>query len=223
MLSEAYREYENGSQLGSFDDYRQACKKHWVTYREYAYQYEFYKKSEVERNEYVSRLRMASFYWKYTPASVKYVFREKRRFLRKFNGYIHRKWLYVPEASFEEFEQLLCSHDCIVKPCDGKLGQGISKVYKDGDHTNDRLLYETCVKDRMLLEQCIEDCDELKALHPESLNTIRVVTISNREKSMVFSGVLSTGTGNNIVDNSHAGGVSAQIDVECCRKRWCRY
>ena len=155
MLSEAYREYENGSQLGSFDDYRQACKKHWVTYREYAYQYEFYKKSEVERNEYVSRLRMASFYWKYTPASVKYVFREKRRFLRKFNGYIHRKWLYVPEASFEEFEQLLCSHDCIVKPCDGKLGQGISKVYKDGDHTNDRLLYETCVKDRMLLEQCI--------------------------------------------------------------------
>ena len=65
----------------------------------------------------------------------------------------------------------------------------------------------------MLVEQCIEECDELKAFHPQSLNTLRVVTIANREKACVFSGVFRTGVGKSVVDNSHQGGVSAQINV----------
>ncbi len=214
MLAEAKQQFENGASIGTLDDYKQALERHWVSYNEYAYQYEFPEKSESERDEYVSRLRMAYFYWRNAPSAAKSVFRNKTKFLASFKKYVHRKWLYVPDASFEEFEQMVTQYDCIVKPCDGKLGRGIFKVYKDDDHRDDRKLYDDCVKNRALLEQCIESCDELKALHPQSLNTIRIVTVSNKEKACVFSGVLRTGVGDSVVDNSHAGGVSAQINVK---------
>lgn len=212
-LAEAKKQFETGPSLGTFDDYRQALEKHWVSYSEYANQYEFYKKSEEEREEYISRLKMAYFYWRYTPGTAKSVFRNKTKFLKTFDKYIHRKWLYAPESTFEDFEQMVSNYDCIVKPCDGKLGKGIFKTYKNENHDGDRELFETCVKNRTLVEQCIEACDELKAFHPQSLNTIRVVTISNQEKACVFSGVFRTGVGGSVVDNSHQGGVSAQINV----------
>ena len=214
LLTEARKEFEKGSALGTFEDYKQALEKHWVSYSEYAYQYEFYNKDEAERDEYVSRLKMSYFYLRYGPGVLRPLFRNKATFLKKFDKYIHRKWLYAPEASFEQFEQLLSDFDCIIKPCEGSRGKGVFKVYKDSNHKDDKELYESCVKDGMMVEQCIESCEELKALHPQSLNTIRVVTVSNKEKACVFSGVLRTGVGNSVIDNSHAGGVSAQINIK---------
>lgn len=213
LLAEARKEFEKESSIGTFDDYKQALKNHWVTYSEYAYQYEFYNKTEAERDEYVSRLKMAYFYLRYGPGVLRPLFRDKTKFLKSFNKYIHRQWLYVPETTYDEFERLVTGFDCIVKPLDGSRGKGVFKIYKDSDHTHDRRLYESFVKDKILVEQCIESCDELKALHPQSLNTIRVVTFSNKEKACVFSGVLRTGVGKSVIDNSHAGGVSAQINI----------
>lgn len=213
-LSVAEKEFSKGNAIGSLDDYKHALDKHWVTYNEYAYQYEFYNKTEEEREEYISSAKMTYFYRRYIPGKVKAISRNKHRFLTKYSKYIHRNWIYTPEASYEEFAQLVSKYDCIIKPCDGARGKGIFKVYKNGDHTDDKKLYDSCVKDRMLVEQCIESCEELKALHPQSLNTIRVVTIANKEKACVFSGVLRAGVGGSIVDNSHNGGVSVQINVE---------
>ena len=214
FLREAKKEFGKEAAKGDLEDYKQALDKHWVTYNEYAYQYEFYNKTEEEREEFVSRAKMGYFYRRYSPANARALFRNKNRFLTYFSLFVHRRWIYAPNASYEEFSQLVSNYDCIIKPCDGAFGRGISKVYKDGNHTEDRKLYDSCVKDRMLVEQCIESCEELKALHPQSLNTIRVVTIANKEKAFVFSGVLRTGVGGSVVDNSHAGGVSVQIDVE---------
>ena len=214
LLAEAKEEFEKGSPIGSLDDYKQAWEKHWVSYKEYAEMYEFYKKTEEERSEYVSLLKMTYFYKRYNNGFALPILRDKQKFLKTYSKYIHRKWLYAPEASFEQFEQLITGYDCIVKPCDEARGRGIFKIYKDADHSNDKKLYDSCVKNRMVLEQCIEDCEELKAFHPQSLNTIRVVTISNKEKACVFSGVFRAGVGDNVVDNTHAGGISAQINTQ---------
>ncbi len=210
----AEREFSKETAIGSFEDFKHALDKHWVSYDEYAYQYEFYNKSEEERAEFVSREKMGYFYRRYTPGSAKGLFRNKYRFLTKYSKYIHRDWIYAPEASYEEFAQLVSKYDCIIKPCDGAFGREIFKIYKNSDHTDDKILYESCVKDRLLVEQCVESCEELKAFHPQSLNTIRVVTVANKEKACVFSGVFRTGVGNSVIDNSHAGGVSVQINVE---------
>lgn len=215
LLEAAKKEYyNNGSTLGSFRDYKQALKKHWVSYSEYAFQYEFFKKTEEERAEFVSRLKMANYYRIHARNAIVLSFWIKHKFLTEYCNYIHRQWLYIPDASFEEFEQMVTSFDCIVKPCNGTIGRGIFKVYKNSDHKDDKQLYDKCVENKMLIEECIESCEVLKALHPQSLNTIRVVTVSNQTNAEVFGSFIRMGVGNSVVDNAHAGGVFAQIDIK---------
>lgn len=214
FLKDAIQNYSSGSTIGSLDDYKQSLKTHWVSFNEYAFQYEFHKLSEDERDDFVSRLKMDFFYRRYTPFAAKLIFREKRLFLNVFKAYVHREWLYAPESTYEAFEKLVTKYDCIVKPCDGNLGRGIFKIPKDYNKCNLKELFNSCVNDHMLVEQCIDSCKELRDFHPQSLNTIRVVTVSNREKAMVFGSFLRTGVGDSVVDNAHAGGIFAQIDVQ---------
>lgn len=214
MLAEAKRQFAKRPSLGDFYDYKETLEKDGFSYNEYAYQYELYRMTGEERGEFISRANMAYFYWRYTPGTAKSVFRNKTNFLKTFEKYIHRKWMFVPDVSFESFIQMITSYDCIVKPYDGKLGRGIFMVKKDDNLMDNRKLYEYCVKNRMLLEEVIESCEELKVFHPQSLNTIRVVTISNKEKAEVFGSFLRTGRGNNVVDNAHAGGIFAQINIK---------
>ena len=63
LLEEAKLEYEKVSSLGNLEDFKQALNKHWVSYSEYAHQYEFYKKTEEERDELL-RLRNENEYLK---------------------------------------------------------------------------------------------------------------------------------------------------------------
>ncbi len=65
----------------------------------------------------------------------------------------------------------------------------------------------------MLIEECVDSCNLLKAFHPQSLNTIRVVTVSGKKKACVFGSFFRMGRGNNVVDNAHAGGIFAQINI----------
>ena len=212
LLAEAKREYDNGSKLGSFNDYKNALYKHWISYNEYACQYDFPHKSEDEREEFVTRLKMAYFYLRYVPGYTKPFFKNKTKFLEFFYKYIHRKWLYAPESSYEEFFLLVSNYDCIAKPCDNMRGHGIFKIDRKTDQTKE--LFDFCCKNRMLVEQCICECDELKVFHPQSLNTIRVVTVSNKDKAEVFGSFFRMGVGDSIIDNAHAGGIFAQIDID---------
>ena len=91
LLAEAKTEFAKGKSLGSFDDYKQALKKHWVSYKEYTEMYEFYKKTEDERNEYVSLLKMIYFYKRYNNGFILPILRDKQRFLKIYSKYIHRK------------------------------------------------------------------------------------------------------------------------------------
>lgn len=214
MLENARKQFENETRFGTFEDYQKALGKHWVSYSEYAYQYEFWRLTEEQREEYVSRLRMKYFYWRYVPGIYKVVFRDKNKFLVAYKKYIHRKWLYVPESSYDEFYELVSGSDCMAKPTDGTCGQGIFKISRNDQQTYVKELYNRCLKHRMLVEECIEACDELKEFHPQSLNTIRIVTISNKEKSMVFSSRFKMGVGDSVIDNVHAGGLYAQVNVD---------
>ena len=209
LEADGINHFAKGSAPGSLADFKNALDRHWVSYSEYANQYRFYDKTEPEREEFVARLKMAYFYWRYAPGSAKAIFRNKPVFLKTFSPYVHRAWCFAPETSYEDFARLVSGQDCIIKPSDGKLGRGVRKYPRMKDPEQIVALYEKCVKDRALAEQCIESCSALKAFHPLSLNTVRVVTVSNRKKSAVFGSFLRTGVGDSVVDNAHAGGLFA--------------
>ena len=76
-----------------------------------------------------------------------------------------------------------------------------------------------------LIEECIEGCAELQRFHPESLNTIRVVTVRGRSGIRVLGSFIRFGRGGAVVDNAHAGGLFAHVDItegrlRCLKHGW---
>lgn len=207
---------------GCWADYKNAMKKHFVTYSEYMYQYEFWNLSEEERNQFISRNELIFLMTRksyishfkneklYSPS----IFSNKVNFLRVYSKFIHRKWICAQYVSFDLFCDFINANEgkCIIKPLNGNCGKGVSLVT-----SSDNLLdiYNYCCDNNMLIEECIEGCKEIQEFHPESLNTIRVVTIIDKKSNiLIFGSFLRMGVGNHFIDNAHAGGIFAQIDIE---------
>ena len=55
--------------------------------------------------------------------------------------------------------------------------------------------------------------ESIEEFHPQSLNTIRVVTISNKNKVEILDAEFRMGIGENVVDNASCGGILASINV----------
>lgn len=198
---------------GSYKDYKKAFWKHRVTYSEYMYSYEYWHLNEAERDEFISTNEMRVIYRKLGEHDVRDVFHDKVKFLKAFSPFVHRWWAKANTLSFEEFKTKALEFDLIAKPVDGTRGEGIFKIV--GKEVSDwQQLYDRLIKENCLLEQCIVAFDELAAFHPSSLNTIRVVTISNGDRCEVFGALFRMGAHGSVIDNTHAGGVYAPINVE---------
>lgn len=204
---------QDKSSYGSYKDYKNAFWKHRVTYSEYMYSYEYWRLDEKQRDEFISTSEMQVIYRKLGDSSVRDLFHNKVQFLTSFSPYVHRWWSLAESLSFSEFRDQVSRMDLIAKPIDGTRGEGIFKIMfsEVGDW---EALYGKLVTGSYLLEQCLQECDELASFHPSSLNTIRVVTISNQGRCTVFGALFRMGARGSVIDNTHAGGVYAPINVE---------
>ena len=202
----------NDNNVGSLSDYRRALDKHRVTYSEYMYGFEYWKLSEKQRDEFVSCSEMQCIYRKMIPSEVRYAFMNKDVFLKRFHEYVFRDWIVVRKSSFDEFQSMVTRYDCIAKPLNGTRGAGIFKIEKKHKEDALRDLYQDCCSKGILLEQCVRAHPAIEAFHPASLNTIRVVSVSNSNSCLVFGAVLRMGAHNSFVDNTHSGGIYASIN-----------
>lgn len=213
FLDEAKKIYnEEKSTNGSLSDYKKALKKHRVTISEYLYKFEFWKLNQEQRNEFISCSEMQCIYRKMITPNVRNTFFNKVSFLKTFNNYIFREWILAKDASFEDFSNFIQKHDCIVKPLEATRGHGIFKIEKNVSNIEE--VYKKCCNENMLIEECIHAHPEIEEFHPSSLNTIRVVTISNSEKCIIFGALLRMGAGGSFIDNTHSGGVFASINIK---------
>jgi len=210
---EAREQFGKGAPHGSFADYKDALRRHRVTYQEYMYGYEYWKLDEAARDAFISRSEMQCIYRKIVTREVRQTFRNKTAFLERFAPFVHREWRMADRCSMEEFRAFVEAHDVIAKPLDGTCGEGIFKIC--ADEVQDReALYARCRDQHLLLEECVRACEPIEQLHPASLNTIRVVTLSQGDKFTVFGALLRMGAGGSVIDNTHAGGVFAPINPE---------
>ena len=184
-----------------------------VTYSEYMYSYEFWKLDESERDKFISTSEVQCIYRKTGSAEVRQIFKDKSLFLSNFRPFVTRKWALVSQMDFEAFRQMVENADCLAKPLDGTRGVGIEQVhYQEGMDL--KSLYDRFVTQSYILEERIQSCAELADFHPQSLNTIRVVTISENGRSKVFGAIFRMGAHGSFVDNTHAGGIYAPVNVD---------
>ncbi len=86
------------------------------------------------------------------------------------------------------------------------------KIFVDGHETTLEQL-KAKLDGVYLLQQPIQQHPQMSALHPQSINSIRLGTFNNGEKAQPFWAALKIGTGGNRVDNVALGGIAVRIDL----------
>lgn len=101
----------------------------------------------------------------------------------------------------------------VLKPVADNCGHGVKFVTLKEDEI-DKFFDEHISKSAFVVEEPIRQGDELKVLHPESINTLRVSTFVLGDEVLINAIVLRIGSGSSVVDNAGSGGMYASVDIE---------
>lgn len=176
----------------------------------------FYGLPTERQKEFLTDTEATLLMRPYNSASEPYL-KDKVSFLKNFSKYVRRGWLYLPDSTPEEFADFVHHFGCVaLKPQYSSWGIGFRKYTAemlDAEQDPDALFEELCRK-KYLAEQFVESDEELARFHPESLNTLRVITFRSGERFEVFGCGLRVGNNGLHVDNAHGGGIFCEIDPE---------
>ena len=175
----------------------------------------FWSYSNPKRSKCLTHYRRLALEKKYnSPADVHY-FKNKPEFNHFFSDFVHRGWLWVKEASFEDFKAFLMRYgSVIIKPMDGKQGDGIRKMEYVDDDTELRRTFDALVKEDVIVEELIIQHPDM-VFGNKSVNTIRVLTACRPDgTARIMKAFLRVGVGDSLVDNTATGGYYYEVDLE---------
>ena len=119
------------------------------------------------------------------------------------------------------------------KLLDGECGKGAFILEIGDDHTlinGDKVPFqkfrELLSGNTFIVQELLYQHKVLSSLHPQSINTIRMVTVRHpkTKEVAVMSTIIRIGTGDNTVDNAAQGGICVGIDLgKGALKKWGLY
>ena len=184
----------------------------------------YFNLSAYGRNQYLSVLRSDRLISKLCVKGTHELFRNKDEFYVRFAPFVHHEWLIITPPhhqinnrnSNQEIDLFFKKHDVvIVKPVDSALGNGVYKLKKTDEAGISELKKNVERGSSFLLEEVVTNHDKLKAFHPKSLNTIRMVTcIDHKGEFHIVASLLRIGSGNAVIDNAKGGGMMCPIYPE---------
>lgn len=177
--------------------------------------YKFYKRKHSDRKNFIvykKRMRIVNAFNNKVDRDI---FDSKEKFNKTFSNYIGRRWLSTNNMTFDDFEDFSKSVlKFIVKPVAGSHGKGL-RIISMEEQLNKKKLFEELLKEEAILEELIIQHDELAEFNPNSVNTLRVVTLLCPDnKVRIMTANLRMGNGIKYADNFHHNGIAALIDVE---------
>lgn len=142
-------------------------------------------------------------------------FKDKSKFNETFADYVVRKWFTTDGMTFEQFKENIAGLDrIIVKPLDEQQGNGIETFKCNISEEDDRSNYNRIMKmGDCIAEQYIVQHEDVMKMCPTSVNTVRIATMNDNGECKFLFAALRIGNGD-VIDNFHAGGVAASIDLE---------
>jgi hypothetical protein len=219
-ISSEWKKYNNEfvlpaehGRIQTFADYIYCIFKYRITYSEYFEQYKFYMLNKTERNEYIT-MSQAHKIQRNLNKGVRDLFWYKDRFLLRFSAFAKRDWINLTNATAEDFVRFCEKHQkFILKPMAGSRGNGIKLITID-DAEDVAALYNQLSSKNFIAEELITACKEIAEFNPDSLNTLRVVTFWNGRRFNLIGSFLRMGVKGSHIDNAHAGGVFARVNVK---------
>ncbi len=181
--------------------------------------YEFYKKNMYEINTYVTRRRRYWFMKQLNEGTYRKPVEDKVLFSKMFAEFTKRKIIDGNAIESQEFFKLINSDGegkrWIVKPREGYDGKDIFVFTATKDKGEMQKIYKKIYGKGYVIEEYVKQIGKLHDLNPQTVNTIRVNVLNWQDTLFVVNAFLRIGQGGEqCVDNFHAGGVVAAIDLQ---------
>ena len=190
---------------------------HLITPDEY-FLYDFADKTESEKDEYVGDMErelLCARIYNNTPSGL--IFMDKMKTYDNFSPFFKRDIIGISsEEDFYDYDEFVKTHpEYMVKPAAASRGNGIRKE-KSSETEEERLEDFVRILDsgKAVVEEIIDQSEEMSALHPESVNTVRFATFLKDGEPITLACFVKIGRGSSVVDNGGAGGFLAAVDEE---------
>lgn len=202
------------SKVRTFFDIGWCALRYGAGYYDYV-MYGFYDMNGKQRDTYLTRVRNKKVCELMNQPGFSDEFDDKNVFNRRFASYLHRDILDADAATPEEFEAFLADKEAFfAKPKHGSCGNGIEKLYKADFRDTAAVMEYVRGKDLNVLEEVLKQHPDMARLHPQSVNTMRIVTDVADGHVYIAYIVVKIGTGDGFCDNSGQGGVICRVDPE---------
>ncbi|MCQ2428877.1 MAG: hypothetical protein MJ192_00965 [Clostridia bacterium] len=168
------------------------------------------------REAFITDKKRWDYYARMNRDENKILFNDKEKAYELFGKYYHRELIKITgEGDKELFSAFAARHTrFIVKPYDGSGGKGIAILDSADFSDTDALFAEVLSRGTTVCEELIKEVPELQALHPSSINTVRVPTVLAGGEVHIFCPFMRIGKGGSVVDNAASGGVFAAVDPD---------
>ena len=221
----------NSKQLGSFVNYTSSVSGksrfkilpdslhsvfiYNISIKDY-YVFRFFEKDQNERINWAGTGFMYEYQLKMNPKSERIILEDKIRFLRHFKPFVKREF-----KSFNELINLLYDVEkmltnptgrLVLKGATGQIGKEVEVINCNCFNSSTLLSYMKTNK-YDIAEEFVVQHQDLMALSPSGLNTVRIIT-QLQDGTVNFLGARLRITVNSAIDNMAAGNLAAPVDLE---------
>ena len=186
------------------------CKlKYRVTANEY-FMYRYYNYKDRYRKNFLVEHHVRSKFWKLNGHKTAV---SKYRFYRMIPEHFSREMILAPACGEEAFVAFAKKHGKLaLKPDTGTYGYGF-RIYQYTDDEQARKVFSS-LNVETACEEFICQHEKMSALNPDSVNTIRILSLLTDDQVSVISATLRTGAVSGVnVDNLRQNGIGAQVDI----------
>ena len=177
------------------------------------FRYQFEMLSKAGRHSYVGDAESTSQFRKLDDPL------ESKILQNKYNTYCFFKPYYKREAiclndftdKHKFFDFCLRNSEFVVKPLSDGGGHGVCFFKLKTDEDKEELFKKIIEQGSVIVEELIHQAYEMAKYHPDSINTIRVVTVQKGDNVEIIQTSVRLGVGDSRVDN---GCLSAAVNTE---------
>ncbi len=183
------------------------------------FQYGLENLPKGQRSDYISEREHFEFCKTINDTSCHLIFEDKHLTYEHFKKFFKREVLHLDTSkdSLPQFVDFVSKHpQFIIKPCRGSLGEGVQVIDMAAEPSAEDL-FKRLIKNYhgdFIVEELMKCCKEIAALHPKSVNTVRIPTLNYGDHIDIIHPQLRIGQGDSVVDNAGQGGVMCLLDPQ---------
>lgn len=203
--------------IGILIDFLICKKRYHVQFEEYR-QYSFHKLRHSARKEYVTEYDVIKVMPElYNKGDMRHTLDNKSVFNTFFGDLLGRDYCHVSKEDEVRFLDFVSAREkIIIKPTNSWCGHGVSKIAIPAESDERKALFRNLISNygEFLAEECFVQHAQISKLNPDSVNTIRVISMVDAAgKVHIPFASIRIGRKGSAVDNFCAGGMAAAIDA----------